>query len=879
MVLENGFKHTYSGTTALYDYASRSNDIKKQDLPRFLRRNITKILDSHERTLSVTGLGRREESVRARIVPPGIVCNRTESPDHKTLDWYPSEDEIRACETAPMLRIVPHAIVSRDSSRPDTSKRVSEPDWLPDPDSFNLTSELQCTIQRRPDLQSSYWKATYQETKAARLLCAVQNDGKSSVTIRLDAPFIFPLAVMLGSEDTQQPNLESLPDNVNMGNYRLKMEIAAGNAKARRELYDFLHEGDPKNEAFDIQAPIRAFVAGKTLAGGFATTEEEQFVQLNIGKISDSHPTKYRLAVNVHWNKGGESILESSRRSRLSMSASKLAEEVVPKQKSQQDEWEITYMAGGSLGRKRIVVANNLKCQFCRDKLPHSSFDRLHMHYIVNHEHFVFTLKATREFQGVQQRTLFVELNAEPPRPRASNGVPDEREMEWIRPSKPFHLQKYLRGDDSWVSPRGLPRKARQKSPVRETSSNAFRSSAPSRERSPTGIQTLQPRKRKRYQVPLVPNVELYRTATKRELKAGEVLSESDEDSEDDWAAEKQKLRQSPIRGASRGEFFRMFNRYIHEEGPCSDKHLQYAVIRFAKSYRKQLQRPLVFKDWKTKLQQLLLTGLIPRRTHDYCVSICMQSDEDFNAGVSPGLRNGTNGIKHNMSNGVEHSDEDSGPLGNGMDIDKDPDKSADAKVARRLDTTIFQWQHLPSPEKAPGAHPLTGHPKVKQLLGFVAIHPAFQTRLFDILCSKEAQAAAILKLESIVHGRTPLRVYQDDYEKWLLALTDAESVTIHAGTCCCGGVPRGVEAITCGNTYCRSSGFHRVCVNVTDRVMDWKCMACDGRSTPWVLTKLDLLERERQEKIEVPTLQNREFWVDMLGRQATASGESKMLE
>ena len=60
-----------------------------------------------------------------------------------------------------------------------------------------------------------------------------------------------------------------------------------------------------------------------------------------------------------------------------------------------------------------------------------------------------------------------------------------------------------------------------------------------------------------------------------------------------------------------------------------SDKHLQHAVVRFAKHYHKHLQRPLVFRDWKTKLQQLRVTGLISSLYHDFCIELCTRGGDN----------------------------------------------------------------------------------------------------------------------------------------------------------------------------------------------------------------------------------------------------------
>ncbi|KAF4556868.1 Hypothetical protein D9617_1g087500 [Elsinoe fawcettii] len=771
-------------------------------------------------------------------------------PSKKARPWFPTKQEVIQCAREPVLRIAPSAIIPLGSTRPESDKTKIEHEWIPPPDTQKLKCEIQCVIQKRSE--GTRWTSIQHETRFTSLVCTVQDDGKRAITIDQDAFFTFPLSVMMCPGDGGHGAPIEAQDKRDLKDYRLKLHITSTDQAVKRDLHTFLHGEDALAVPFGIQAPLRGFIRG------LDDTSEKQLVELRSGRADVLEPTGYSLAVDIAWNDGDDTFLEQiSKSKRITLAGGAESKETKPDVEVAA-EHEITYVIKGSAGQLRSVISTDLKCQFCKRRLPHSSFERLHMHYMLNHDQFDFVVTESRSIDGIEQRTLLLQRN-ERPRLRASNDVPDEREMEWVRPERPFDLSQYLRGDESWTALRGAGRKIRPKSPTREVSATNLRPYGPSREKSPSEIQPLQPRKRKRYPVPAIPDVELYRSISKRQLMAGEYLSESDEDSEEDWAAQKQRFRSAPLKGASRGELNKVFDRYIHDEKISSDMHLQHAVVRFARHFNKHLRRPLILCDWKTKLQQLRLTGLISSRLHDYCLMLCTSSESDTEDKMN-----------------VTENDNDKSHLTNGhFDGDR-----GDSSAAKQLGRTLKQWQSLPAPAQAVGAHPLTGHPKVQQTLGFVAIHPEFQGQLYDMVHCHKARLRASMRLESVVHGRTALRVHQDDYEGWLSSLKEAEVVEVHAGTCCCGRtVDEADSLIYCANILCPTAGFHMACVNASSRDADWKCMDCAGRATPWAFTTADLQEQERQDKMTAPTLQNSHKWLEMLRKQTRVNGDSGMLK
>ncbi|KAG8626064.1 hypothetical protein KVT40_006465 [Elsinoe batatas] len=842
MPLESGFRQGYLGTVSLN---STLDIVERVSIPHFLQRNIRQTLDAHDR---------ERRSKGASNVARQVQSLNDKMPPRKRHDWFPVKKEILQCTREPTMQVLPFAIVSRGSTRPvlnddGATKVKAEPEWLPAPDTQKLKCEIQCMVQKRSDV--SKWAAVQHETKPATLICTRADDGKPSIAIELDAPFILPLSILSRSGEGGDEPINGIDNSQDLQNHRLKLHISCSDLTMKKDLHTFMYGQDVSAVPFGVHAPLRAFIKGLDKLGG------KDLVQLTSGRVGTTEQTGYELAIDLKWNKNEGSVLERTMRSKREAAVNKSMTETTPE--SAQEEHEITYVIKGSAGQLRSLVVDDLRCQFCKKRLPHSSFDRLHMHYVLNHDHLDFSITQSRVTNGVQQKTLLLQLNERPRLTRASNDVPDEREMEWMRPVRPFDLSQYLKGDDSWTSCRAAGRRIRLRSPGRETSTTQLKTYGPAKEVAPAEIQqSILPRKRKRYPVPFIPDVDLYRQISKRPIQAGEELSESDEGSEDDWAAQKQKLRKTDLQGDSRGELFKVFDQYIHRERISSDKHLQHAVIRFAKAHHKQLRRPLVFRDWKIKLKQLRLTGLLSRVYHDFCIELCTKGgdsvEEPTNSSPSSTEAPKPNGLTNGHTNG------------DAIDIDQSSHST--------LHRTLQKWSSLPLAPRAPNAHPLTGHPKIQNLLGFVAIHPSFQPLLFSILHNPQTRHDASQTLQSIVHGRTALRVYEAEYESWLSALADSAPITVHEGTCVCGQTVTDTGSlIYCSNTSCPTTAFHMPCVNVPVRDPNWKCMKCAGRDTPWVVTSADQRERERLEGVQTPTLWNAGKWLEML------KGEVRMEE
>lgn len=119
---------------------------------------------------------------------------------------------------------------------------------------------------------------------------------------------------------------------------------------------------------------------------------------------------------------------------------------------------------------------------------------------------------------------------------------------------------------------------------------------------------------KKKFDVPKAPEgVTFFRSLSKRPLQLGEVISESEDDMSEQWLrplkhAEIDKLNFSE---ASR-RFLEIYDDFIHEENPQSDRHLSDCIIRLARERGLLLCQKHITNEFTTKLNELVEEHLIP---------------------------------------------------------------------------------------------------------------------------------------------------------------------------------------------------------------------------------------------------------------------------
>jgi hypothetical protein len=152
----------------------------------------------------------------------------------------------------------------------------------------------------------------------------------------------------------------------------------------------------------------------------------------------------------------------------------------------------------------------------------------------------------------------------------------------------------------------------------------------------PEEVKDIPSRKRKRYVVPTIPNVTIFRAESKREVKPGEGLSESDAEPDDTWLRTKHGVEDFPqLTGAAR-EFAGLFDGHLLQDEPrnLANVHVCEAVVRFVRRFSVQLRQPHLLQELKRKLDELIDMGLISDEYAVYCLALVdEQKHEHTNGG------------------------------------------------------------------------------------------------------------------------------------------------------------------------------------------------------------------------------------------------------
>ena len=216
--------------------------------------------------------------------------------------------------------------------------------------------------------------------------------------------------------------------------------------------------------------------------------------------------------------------------------------------------------------------------------------------------------------------------------------------MPWEAPKRPFDLEAYLKGNESWTGGKPLrravnsitarPRLEHSKSSSREPSRPEHDVRAEARPADQVPEVPVDATK-KIFLVPRAPpGVQFYRLKTKRPIHEGEPLSESDDDIDEEWLHQLHADTLAALPGATRveREFLQRFDRHMLTEAPASYDHTAETLVRFCRQNRAWLRRPDVRFEFVKKTAALKLQGRLSWTTIRECKRIIddkVAKDED----------------------------------------------------------------------------------------------------------------------------------------------------------------------------------------------------------------------------------------------------------
>ncbi|KAF1844947.1 uncharacterized protein K460DRAFT_376497 [Cucurbitaria berberidis CBS 394.84] len=249
---------------------------------------------------------------------------------------------------------------------------------------------------------------------------------------------------------------------------------------------------------------------------------------------------------------------------------------------------------------------------------PHKSIDALRMHMDGLHNNFRHRAVQERvDENGVEHWRFECEVSENRTGQRASDRADEPFDVRVMPPPRPFDRRQYLsEGNDDYQREARLERSTRH--PGSKTAVNLPTNTRTAR-KLPECVQERPAREKKTYSVPRAPpGVTYFRSRSKRPLKEGESISESDDEVDTEWIALRKRAedRKNNLLSDTARRFLNVFDRFMQDESIHADIHAGDAIVRFARGNGAWLWQEQVFQEFQTKLDELLEDDIISKEVH-----------------------------------------------------------------------------------------------------------------------------------------------------------------------------------------------------------------------------------------------------------------------
>ncbi|KAK7538830.1 uncharacterized protein J3D65DRAFT_351913 [Phyllosticta citribraziliensis] len=739
MPTQPGLEKQINSTRFLY------SNINQDRRTPFLQRNLTQALNQHQSSKAQTLLS-NEASTRA--------------PSRRS--WAPPNAHLASVigsrHSSYELRLHSGLAIKP----PAHSNNTTAHDSLV----FTARSFLTFSLYRKEE--GGPWTTRYKIGSEATL--KAHRDG--TATLSLLQPPTFPAQVFQGLE--KEYNGGNLGTHVGP-KYVLKIALQCAYPSDNNEVFKFL--GIDQQRGSDGQY-LRSYVHHLPRCPATDRGFEIKLANSNEKMLCKSEHT---LHVDMDWVVPNMSIMEEYNRTiRLERGQGSS----VPMQPM--EPVRITYRCDQAGMQKPLVVQGSL-CPICwmRD---FRTVERLQLHMKLQHDRFHFAFKEFKppecpSSKGVHVRLTFKERTEKP----HSTGRKFQ-EIRWIAPTRPFDLDAFLAGDESWVEGK------RRRAPLA-----AIAALDAKIQRRPEDVEDLPKPARKRYKVPRIiqeaeKEIVLFAMHSRRPLVEGEEISEDDNSTIPAYAVSKIR-RRSPNMPRTAVEFEDKWDAYMLDERLNSD-FVGEAVVRFLRHNETWIKNiPGMLNEWLNKLGELKEDGLLSAAFYKYLTSDTSTDFSDFSKA---------------QETRVETS------------IDKAKDAEA-GKKRKRADA---------SDNTDPFCRPSS--PKKTKLNGEQVEQPSGKENTSPKEASLPSQGPASnpLSKNSIVQTQPGRR----DKPSGTTKSTTGKGGTLPKASlpdvcsCVCGKPVATTDtpaAITCANIECLREEFHLFCVGLDKRVAGWRCDDC----------------------------------------------------
>ncbi|KAK8161427.1 hypothetical protein IWX90DRAFT_267843 [Phyllosticta citrichinensis] len=735
-----GLEKQINSTRLLY------SNVNKDRRTPFLQRNLTQALKQHQASKTQTPLS-NEASTRA--------------PSRRS--WAPPNDDLASViasrHSSYELRLHSGLVIRPPNSRSESATAHASL-------VFTAKSFLTFSLYRKEE--GGPWTTRYKIGSEATL--KAHRDG--TATLSLLRPPTFPAQVFQGLE--KEYNGGNLGTHVGP-KYVLKIALQCAYPSDNEEVFEFLGIGQQRgSDGQYLRSYVHHLPRCPTTDKGF---------EIKLAKSSEKLLCKseHTLHVDMDWVVPNMSIMKEFNRT-IRLERGQCSS--VPMQPM--EPVRITYRCDQAGMQKPLVVQGSL-CPICwmRD---FRTVERLQMHMKLQHDRFHFAFKEFRPPEGPAPREVHVRLTFKERTEKPDSTGRKFQEIRWIAPNRPFDLDAFLAGDESWVGGK------RRRAPLA-----AIAALDAKIQRRPEDVEDLPKPARKRYKVPRIiqeaeKEIVLFAMHSRRPLVEGEEISENDDSTIPAYAVSKTR-RRSPNMPRTAVEFEDKWDAHMLDERLNSDS-VGEAVVRFLRHNETWIKNtPGMLNEWFNKLGELKEDGLLSDAFYKYLTSA---ASTDF--------------FGFSKAREAEPS------------VDKAKDVEA-GKKRKRADA---------SDNTDPFCRPSS--PKKTKLNGAQVEQPSGKENTSPREASLPSHGPASNPLSKISIVQTQLGRRGDDKPSGTAKSTTAKGETRPKAplpdvcSCICGNPVATTDipaAITCANIECLREEFHLFCVGLDKRVAGWRCDDC----------------------------------------------------
>ncbi|RMZ17735.1 hypothetical protein D0860_00347 [Hortaea werneckii] len=609
------------GNSALYyNLASRCP-------PPYLNRNLSKVLDAHDSSLSEL-----ENRPTAERLPAAI----------QEAYWnYPSDENLAELtqRSPPTLRIDAlqlRLIEDEDSHRWHPASQPtnhSDPSWLPDPsDEFRLPCQVHVSISDTR-VSAGNRRPTFSALQQGTIVVRKSRIGSKYCEVVLDQPVYLALEQLYIPSSTGGDKGSEWKRLIGES-YSLETSIRCLDSDDTCELLAVIE----RRSAEKYQgAPASEGILRATWNGLPRCPRKSELLPIRRAQGHRSLELSHGMAMNMGWSKNQGSPLEMYNRRQ----STKQQQQQLPTPNGSEDlemvsppvEYRIRYTFLDS-NKTRAQVHNGLHCIWCShenlqkpDSAAYKSLDRLMLHYATHHDHFRCEVNDRRTVDNQELVNIMLSL-ADRPASHMTRERPAAEEYSWVAPRRPFDIAAHVSGDQSWIAgarskaKRGPGRPPRSREDTEGSATSMPTVKVDRKRPSVENVQDVPEQRKRKFSDPQVQGITFYHALSKQRIRSGETLSESEDELYDDRLihSQRQAFRQL---GLSKAEaaFHEAFNRHMDAEQPSSTILLREAIVRFARKNCVSLVDAVWLGAFEAKLKHLQAHRVIG----DDVVAFCLE--------------------------------------------------------------------------------------------------------------------------------------------------------------------------------------------------------------------------------------------------------------